>query len=102
MFYAQHFRKMVKKVVFELATLGSVVMYFGTTKRLIHPLSSAFATVSAVISVTGIASIHREYLLQLFDIGSGSTKSMLMCSKLLSGTANVSKSLFVCRIILHR
>ena len=75
----------------------------GTPNREIHPLMKALATVSAVISVRGIASgerenrsIHVRRYVNPLDSGSGLTMSMWMISNRVSGVGNDKSGAVVC------
>ena len=85
----------------------SVVLVAGVPNRAIHPLKKASATLSALISTSGLASGQRvkrstqvsRYLKPL-AYGKGPTISICMWSNLSVGSSNLPKSSLLWRDIL--
>lgn len=81
----------------------SVVISLGTPNHVIHVLKNAFVTVSAEMSVIGVAFGHlvvlsiivKQYLSPL-EFGNGPTMSMCTCRNLSSGTGICSGVLWLC------
>ena len=85
----------------------SVEIVEGTPERLIQLLTKAWGTVSALISVIGMASDHHvNWSIQVsrcvnpLEGGSGPTMSMCSMSNCASGVAKVDNGVTVCRWIL--